>query len=148
MNGKISAAILAGGAATRFDGRVKSKIVIDGETIISRMVSVIRDIFDELIIVTNNPEEFSDFNFCSIVRDEIPGAGPLGGIHAAMKASSNDAVFVFAGDMPHLDREIIIKLVDTYEKYDCNALIPVIEENIEPLHSIYRISLAENLDLT
>ena len=30
MNGKISAAILAGGAATRFDGRVKSKIIIDG----------------------------------------------------------------------------------------------------------------------
>ena len=53
MNGKISAAILAGGAATRFDGRMKSKIIIDGETIISRIISVIRDIFDELIIVTN-----------------------------------------------------------------------------------------------
>jgi molybdopterin-guanine dinucleotide biosynthesis protein A len=145
MNGKISAAILTGGAATRFDGRVKSKIVIGGETIISKIISVVRDIFDELIIVTNNPEEFADFIFCSIVRDEISSAGPLGGIHAAMKASSNDAVFVFAGDMPFLDRDIIIKLIDAYKKSDCNALIPVIEENIEPLHSIYRISLAENL---
>jgi molybdopterin-guanine dinucleotide biosynthesis protein A len=145
MNGKISAAILAGGAATRFEGRVKSKIVIGGETIISRIISVVRDIFDELIIVTNNPEEFADFNFCSIVRDGISSAGPLGGIHAAMKACSNDAVFVFAGDMPFLDRDIIIKLIDAYKKSDCNALIPVIEENIEPLHSIYRISLAENL---
>jgi molybdenum cofactor guanylyltransferase len=146
MNGKISAAILAGGEASRFDGRVKSKIIIDGSTIISRIISVIRDLFDELIIVSNNPEEFSDFRFCSIVQDKILMAGPLGGIHAAMKASSNDSVFVFAGDMPFLNRDIIIKLVDTYKKSDCNALIPVIEENIEPLHSIYRISLAENLE--
>jgi molybdopterin-guanine dinucleotide biosynthesis protein A len=146
MDGKISGAILAGGAATRFEGRAKSKIIIDGETIISRIISSIRDIFDELIIVTNTPEEFVDFNFCIIVRDEIPGAGPLGGIHAAMKASSNDAVFVFAGDMPFLDKGIIIKLVDTYEKSDCNALIPVIEGYIEPLHSIYSISLTENLE--
>ena len=146
MNGIISAAVLAGGAATRFDGRMKSKIIIDGNTIISRIISVIRDIFDELIIVTNDPEEFSDFNFCKIVQDEIPKAGPLGGIHAAMTASSNDAVFVFAGDMPFLDRDIIIKLVETFNKSDCNALIPVIEENIEPLHSIYRSSLTGNLD--
>jgi len=145
MNGKISAAILAGGEATRFEGRVKSKIIISGETIISRILSVIRGIFDEVIIITNAPEEFSDLSFCKIVQDEIPKAGPLGGIHAAMKASSNDAVFVFAGDMPFLDRDIIIKLVDTYKKSDCHALIPVVEENIEPLHSIYRSSLAENL---
>ena len=71
MNGKISGAILAGGAASRFNGRMKSKIIIDGETIISRIISVIRDIFDEIIIVTNNPEEFADFSFCRIVQDEI-----------------------------------------------------------------------------
>ena len=44
------------------------------------------------------------------MQDEILGAGPLGGIHAAMKASSNDSIFVFAGDMPFLDKDIIIKL--------------------------------------
>ena len=62
-----------------------------------------------------------------------------------MKASSNDAVFIFAGDMPFLDRDIINKLVDAYKKSDCDALIPLIGENIEPLHSVYRSSLAENL---
>jgi molybdopterin-guanine dinucleotide biosynthesis protein A len=145
MNGKISAAVLAGGAATRFDGRVKSKIIIDGATIISRIISVLGDIFDELIIISNNPEEFSGFSFCKIVQDEIRGAGPLGGIHAAMKASSNNGVFIFAGDMPFLDRAIINKIADAYKESDCDALIPIIGENIEPLHSVYRSSLAENL---
>lgn len=145
MTGKISGVILAGGAACRFDGRMKSKIIIEGEPIISRIISVIRDIFDEIIIVTNIPEEFADFNFCKIVQDEIPGAGPLAGIHAAMKISSNDSIFVFAGDMPFLDKEIIKKMIKAYKKSEYNALIPEIEENIEPLHSLYSTSMTENL---
>ena len=146
MAAKISGIILAGGAASRFEGTMKPKIIIDGKTIISRMISVIRDIFDEMIIVTNNPEEFADFNFCKIVKDEIPGAGPLGGIHAAMKASSNDAIFVFAGDMPFLSKEIILSQIEAFNSAGCDVLIPEIEECIEPLHSIYSISLAENIE--
>jgi len=146
MTGKISGAILAGGAASRFDGRVKSKIIIDGETIISRIISVIRDIVDEIIIVTNNPEEFEDLNFCRIIKDEILNAGPLGGIHAAMKASSNKAIFVFAGDMPFLDRNIILGMIEVYKKSDGDALIPKVGEYTEPLHSIYNISLADHLE--
>jgi molybdopterin-guanine dinucleotide biosynthesis protein A len=146
MAGKISGVVLAGGAGSRFDGRIKPKIIIDGEPIISRIISVIKDIFDEIIIVTSNPEEFSDFSFCKIVGDEIPGAGPLGGIHAAMKTSSNDAIFVFAGDMPFLDKGIIMRLIETYNNSDCDALIPWIEEYIEPLHSIYSSSLTEHLE--
>ena len=146
MTRKISGTILAGGAGKRFNGQVKPKIVVDGKTIISRILSATTDLFDEIIIVTNNPEEFSDLSFCRIVPDVIPGAGPLGGIHAGMKASSNDAVFVFAGDMPFLDPEIITRLIETYGVSDCDVLIPEIGDLIEPLHSIYDVSLAENLE--
>ena len=145
MGRKISGTILAGGVASRLDGRIKPKIIIDGESIIARIMSVIREIFDEIIIVTNSPEEFSDFSFCKLVQDEIPGAGPLGGIHAAMKVSSNDSIFVFAGDMPFLDKEIILSQIEAYNSAGCDVLIPEIEERIEPLHSIYSISLAENI---
>jgi molybdopterin-guanine dinucleotide biosynthesis protein A len=140
MSVKISGTILAGGAGCRFEGRLKPKIVIDGETIISRIISVIRDLFDEIIIVTNIPEEFKDFNFCRIVKDEFLNAGPLGGIHAALKASSNDAIFVFAGDMPFLDKELIIRMIEDHYISVCDALIPRIEEFIEPLHAIYNTS--------
>lgn len=146
MDGKISGIILAGGAGSRFNGRMKPRIIIEGETIISRIISVIRDIFDDIIIVTNSPEEFEDFSFCSIIQDEILNAGPLGGIHAAMKASPNKAIFVFAGDMPFLDRKIIKRMTIAYNKADFDALVPRIEENIEPLHSIYNRSLAEHLE--
>jgi molybdenum cofactor guanylyltransferase len=146
MDGKISGIILAGGSGSRFNGRMKPRIIIEGKTIISRIISVIRDIFDDIIIVTNSPEEFEDFSFCSIIRDEILNAGPLGGIHAAMKASQKKAIFVFAGDMPFLDRKIIQRMTIAYNKADVDALVPRIEEYIEPLHSIYNRSLAEHLE--
>jgi molybdenum cofactor guanylyltransferase len=145
MSEKISGAILAGGAASRFNGTIKPKIVIDGETIISRIITVIRDIFEEIIIVTNNPSEFSDFSYCKIVKDEIQNKGPLGGIHAALRASSNDAVFIIAGDMPFPDRNVILRIIEAYKRSDSNVIIPKVGEYTEPLHSIYRKSITEHL---
>jgi len=146
MISKISGTILSGGAGRRFNGRSKAKIVIDGETIISRMISTIRDLFDEIIIVTNTPGEFEELNNYKIVSDQFLNVGPLGGIHAALKASSNDAIFLFAGDMPILDKKIIITQIDFYNKNKCDVVIPRILGNIEPLHSIYNVSVLETLE--
>jgi len=146
MVGGISAAILAGGKASRFNGIIKPKIVINGEMIISRIISAIRDIFNEIIIVTNTPSEFEEFSFCKIVKDEILNSGPLGGIHAALKASSNEAVFVLAGDMPFPDRQIIMEMIDIYKSRTCDAVIPEKSNMIEPLHAIYSVSLLSAIE--
>jgi len=146
MSDTISGAILAGGSGSRFNGRLKPKIVVEGEIILSRIISVIKDIFDEIIIVTNNPGEFADFNYCKIAEDEILNKGPLGGIHAALKVSSADAVFIFAGDMPYLDRNVILKMIEAYKRSDGDALIPRAGEFIEPLHSIYSQSVIGHLE--
>ena len=137
MTNQISGVILAGGAGKRFSGRIKSNIEIGGETIISRIINTINDLFDEVIIVTNNPGEFADYSNYKITGDHILNAGPLGGIHAGLKASSNKAVFVFAGDMPLLSRRLIINQIDFYNRNQCEVTIPLIAGEIEPLHSIY-----------
>lgn len=142
----ISAAILAGGVNRRFNGTTKANIVIDGKTIISRIIDTISEIFGEIIIVTNTPEEFKELNNYKIVSDQFINVGPLGGIHAALKASSNEALFVFAGDMPLLDKKYIIRQIDFYNKCKCDILVPRINEYIEPLHSIYNISLIKTLE--
>ncbi len=142
----ISGVILAGGANKRFDGMTKANIVIDGKTIMSRIIDTIKDIFDEIIIVTNTPEEFKEYINYKIVNDQILKAGPLGGIHAALKASSKEALFVFAGDMPLLDKKIIIRQIEFYNSHKCDILIPRINTYIEPLHAIYNISIIETLE--
>lgn len=142
----ISGVILAGGANKRFDGMTKANIVIDGKTIMSRIIDTIKDIFDEIIIVTNTPEEFKEYINYKIVNDQILKAGPLGGIHAAIKTSSKEALFVFAGDMPLLDKKVIIRQIEFYKSHKCDILIPRINTYIEPLHAIYNISIIETLE--
>jgi len=146
MANSISGVILAGGTNKRFGGITKSNVVVGGKTIISRMISTISDLFDEIIIVTNKPEEFREFIQYIIVEDQYLKAGPLGGIHAALKASSEDAIFVFAGDMPFLDKEIITNQINEFNKTEHDVLIPEVNQFIEPLHAIYRKSVLNDLE--
>jgi molybdopterin-guanine dinucleotide biosynthesis protein A len=146
MANSISGVILAGGTNKRFGGITKSNVVVGGKTIISRMISTISDLFDEIIIVTNKPEEFREFIQYIIVEDQYLKAGPLGGIHAALKTSSEDAIFVFAGDMPFLDKEIITDQINEFNKKEHDVLIPEVNQFIEPLHAIYRKSVLNDLE--
>lgn len=146
MESSISGAILTGGANKRFGGITKATVVIEGATIISRIISAIEKFFPELIIVTNSPEEFLEFSQYKIIKDVYLKAGPLAGIHAALKSSSKEAVFVFAGDMPFPDKKIIADLINEFSYRNCNVLIPKIGQFIEPLHAIYRKSLLNDLE--
>ena len=142
----MSGVILAGGSNKRFGGITKANVVLGGKTIISRMISTIGNIFDEIIIVTNKPEEFSEYIQYLIVEDQYLKTGPLGGIHAALKVSSEDAIFVFAGDMPFLDKGIITYQINEFNKRRHDVLIPEVDQFIEPLHAIYRKSVLNDLE--
>jgi molybdopterin-guanine dinucleotide biosynthesis protein A len=146
MVNRISGVILAGGSGKRFGGITKANVVVGGKTIISRIISTIGDLFDEIIIVTNKPEEFREFNQYKIIQDQYIKAGPLGGIHAALKASPDDAIFVFAGDMPFPDKAIITDQIYEFNRTEYDVLIPEVGQFIEPLHAIYRKSILNDLE--
>lgn len=146
MVNNIAGVILAGGASKRFNGIIKTRILIDGKTIISRIIDTIGEIFDEITIVTNAPEEFSEFSNYKIISDQFLNKGPLAGIHSALKVSEKEALFVFAGDMPLLDKEFIIKQIDYYNINKCEVLIPRVNKYIEPLHGIYKKTLFRVLE--
>lgn len=142
---KISAAILAGGANKRFNGKTKANIQISGVRIITRAIKTLYDIFNDIIIVTNTPEEFKTCQQFTIVPDKIKNVGPLGGIHAALSAAKHEAVFVFASDMPCLSGDLIKEHIEFYLKHKCDAAIPTIKKSIEPLHAIYNKRIEDQL---
>jgi molybdenum cofactor guanylyltransferase len=146
LTNRISGVILAGGANKRYSSITKANIVIGGATIISRIISVLEDLLPEIIIVTNTPEEFGDLEFHKMVKDHYLNVGPLGGIHAGLKSSTQDAIFVFAGDMPFLDKKIIAYQVDEFSKSKYAVLIPRVGKFIEPLHAIYSKSILNELE--
>ena len=142
----ISGVILAGGESKRFGGVIKSNIKIGGLSIISRIINTISDIFGEIIIVTNTPDEYKSFNNYRIVSDQFLHVGPLAGIHSALKVSSKDSVFIFAGDMPFLDKEIIMEQIRFSSLSRAEVIIPRFEGNYEPLHAIYNNSIYNKLN--
>jgi molybdopterin-guanine dinucleotide biosynthesis protein A len=48
--------------------------------------------------------------------------------------------------MPMLDREIIVSQIDFYNANKCDIAIPAIEQKIEPLHGIYKKTIASLLE--
>lgn len=146
MFNNISAVIMAGGASRRFNGLIKTKIVVDGRTILSRLIDVLEDIFDEIIIVTNTPEEFKEYTKYNIIGDQFLNKGPLGGIHAALNETDKEAIFVIAGDMPFPDKEIILNEIDFYSNNNGDIIIPRINKFIEPLHGIYKKTILRMME--
>jgi molybdenum cofactor guanylyltransferase len=146
MISNISGVILAGGASKRLNGITKSNILLGGQTIISRIIDTISNVFDEIVIVTNKPDEFEEFHHLKIVGDHILKAGPIGGIHAALNTSDKEALFVIAGDMPLVRKDFIIRQIDYYNAHNYDVVIPRIKSNIEPLHAIYNCSVRKSLE--
>ena len=146
MKNRISGVILTGGLARRFGGTLKTKIIIGGTTVFERITGVMTEIFDEIVIVTNNPEEFSLYSHYRIASDIFPGLGPVAGIHSGLLSCSGDAAFVFAGDMPFLDKKLISDMISDFEGSSADIIVPQLGSNIEPLHAIYRKDLVNDLE--
>jgi molybdopterin-guanine dinucleotide biosynthesis protein A len=145
MESDISAAILAGGSAKRLGGIVKPAIMVGGETILSRMLSVLNEVFNKVVLVSNSPDQFTQSDLI-IVNDIFKGKGPLGGIHSALVNSEGMAVFVFAGDMPLIDKPLVLKQIDLFKNQDTDVVVPRAGALIEPLHAIYSRNILKSLE--
>jgi len=124
--------ILAGGKNSRF-GRNKSLLKIGNETIVENIINKFKTIFDETLIVTNNPEPFH--HLTRIVNDIIADKGSLGGLYSGLVNSRSEYNFVVACDMPFINVELV-----KFMKTNCNnfdVLIPKLKTGYETLHAIY-----------
>jgi molybdopterin-guanine dinucleotide biosynthesis protein A len=130
-----SAAILAGGQARRFGGQDKSRLVVQGRSIIVRQVEVLQRVAGEVFIVANDPDRFSDLGL-AVHADRVPGAGAVGGIYTALDAASGDRVLVVACDLPFLDDQLLAELARRAEAVD-GAWVRT-TRGVEPLLACYQ----------
>ncbi|AFH50508.1 Molybdopterin-guanine dinucleotide biosynthesis protein A [Ignavibacterium album JCM 16511] len=105
MYSDITGVILAGGKSSRM-GTNKSFLKIGNQTIIERIVDLMKSIFSEVIIITNSPEEYRFLNL-PLFEDIYKWRGPLAGIHSALVHSTTDKIFVLSCDVPLMSREMI-----------------------------------------
>lgn len=127
-----SGIILAGGKNLRIK-LDKAFLKINNQKIIDRTVTLFHRLFDEVIIVTNEPEEYAGLN-ARLVEDIIPGKASLGGIYSGLKHSRNLYNFVVACDMPFIN-EALIQYMQSIKGYD--IVIPKIKDKYEALFAVY-----------
>lgn len=107
----LAAAIVAGGQARRFGGRDKSRLLIDGRSIIVRQLDVLQRITPSVFIVANDAARFADLSL-PVHPDALPGTGSLGGLYTALLTAAAPRVLVVACDLPFLDSAVLSRLVD------------------------------------
>jgi molybdopterin-guanine dinucleotide biosynthesis protein A len=125
--------ILAGGKNLRM-GKNKAFLEVNGQRIIDRTANLLRGIFDEVILVTNDPLDYLDLNLRT-VTDLFPERGSLGGIYTGLFHASCAHAFVAACDMPFLQAALVRYLIDLSPGFD--IVIPRTDDGFQPLHAVY-----------
>lgn len=136
-----AAAIIGGGAATRFGGRDKSRLVIGGLSIINRQVAALQPLVDEIFIVASQSERFADTPW-RVVGDTFPGTGVVGAIATSLHATTADLVLVVACDLPFLPEALFARLIERASEPGADAAWVRTAAGPEPLVACYRTSAA------
>ena len=138
----MTGVILAGGESTRM-GKNKAFIEINGKRIIDRTVSLFREIFDDVLLVTNTPLDYIELKV-RIVTDLVSGKGSLGGIYTGLFFSSSPKAFFVGCDMPFLDRRVIEYFLSLAQTAD--IVVQRTKDYWQPLHAIYPRTLLKPIE--
>ncbi|MDF2999934.1 MAG: mobA [Bacillota bacterium] len=128
-----TAIILAGGFSSRMNRNNKALLKMGGESLIEIILNQVT-VFDEILIVTNTPEDYAALGVRTIT-DIIPQMGPLSGIHSGLTHASNAYSIVVPCDMPFINSQLLLYLASQAEGYD--AVVPKFEDKYQPLCSVY-----------
>jgi len=141
----VSALILAGGRATRLGGVAKHAILIDGETILARLVRVLEPRVAELLVGVGSAGAIEGIGGqrppLRPVRDAVADVGPLAGVAAGLASATTPWMIVVAGDMPFLSGSVIDALTRTADP-EIDAVGIMRGGRPEPLVCALRVSVA------
>ena len=130
-----SGVILSGGLAARYDGTEKALLRVGGVRILDRIYEIYRELFDEIILVTNSPEKFLEWDLL-IVSDLFQTRSSLTGIHAGLFYMTNPFAFISACDTPFLKKEMVETVIGKIEA-QIDIVMPETSAGFEPLCAAY-----------
>ncbi len=130
----MTGAVLAGGQSRRM-GTNKAFIKVGGLTIVERVLGVLKEVFDERLIIADDVELFRGLG-ARAIPDFYKGAGSLGGIYTALLNSSSETTFVTACDMPDINASAVKRVISA-PLDGALAVVPFIGGRAHPMHALY-----------
>lgn len=141
----ITGLVLAGGQGRRMGGVDKGLQLLRGKPMAQWAIERLAPQVDEVLINCNqNLEAYARFGR-RLVPDEIRGfAGPLAGLHAALKAASHPLVVTVPCDSPFLPEDLVSRLESQIEGKD--LAVAKTGDQPHPVFSMVRRDVLDNLE--
>ena len=115
--------------------RPKPLLPFDGQPLIAHVVSNLRALFADIVVVAAPAQELPPLPV-TLVRDEVAFQGPIGGIAYGLPAAKYDVCFVTGCDAAFLSIPLISHLLARISHHD--VVVPWWEARLQPLHAVYR----------
>jgi molybdopterin-guanine dinucleotide biosynthesis protein A len=122
-------------------GNDKAALALDGASLLERSVNLAKAVTGNATIIGSR-QKFGS----AAIEDIHPDRGPLGGIHAALTASSSDLNLILAVDTPFISEEFLRFLVREGDRCATVVTVPYVGERYQTLCAVYRrdfLSLAD-----
>tara|TARA_X000001036_G_scaffold82405_1_gene74249 strand:- start:297 stop:905 length:609 start_codon:yes stop_codon:yes gene_type:complete len=143
----ILAVVLAGGKSQRF-GQDKSQVKLQDKILINYILGEIIDVFQETLIIANDPIDYMQSDKISITKDFKSNLGPLGGVLSGMKwIKENNKnykwISTFPSDTPFFSKK---ELNYFYEKIKENNSKLFFIKNKDTRHNIFGLWSLDLID--
>ncbi|MGB7875761.1 MAG: molybdenum cofactor guanylyltransferase [Anaerolineales bacterium] len=132
----LTICVQAGGKSRRM-GQDKALMPFLGRPLIQRAVDRLSPIADEIIVTTNNQDDYR-FLGLPLFPDLRPGRGALGGLYTALSSANCEFVAVVACDMPFASASLIEAATRLLAEEAADVVIPDSDGGLEPMHAVYR----------
>lgn len=129
-----SAVILAGGNSKRM-GCCKALLPLENKSMLAHILEQLSD-FEDVLISTNTPS-LAETLPARQVPDIFSGAGPLAGLHAALRAARNPALLCVPCDLPNFSAQLAEFLLNRFSAEIYAVICRDSAGKIHPLCGIY-----------
>ena len=100
----------------------KTRLPLGSESMVDRQIRLLRAICRSVSII-GPPDRFPDAGI-QVYEDEIPGQGPLGGIHAGLRRARTEFSLFLSCDMPLMDARFLRYLCEQALVSRASATLP------------------------
>jgi len=144
---QITGVILAGGLSRRMGGTDKGLISFLGKPMVEHVIERLQPQVSELLINANREiDRYQAFGY-PVIPDTISGfAGPLAGLHTAIKSASTPFVLTVPCDSPLLPTDLAARLMQSLIEQDADIAVAKTSSQLHPVFCLCRTTLLASLE--
>ena len=125
-------------------GKDKLALPQNGATVLSAAIDRFSEKFGKVSLSVDSLSRYPEINIHKI-EDIYKNCGPLGGLHAALKATECDGVFLAASDLPFSSPDTALKIIELCKDHPI-CITKDAGGRFEPLFGFYKKCVLETAE--